>query len=220
MKTEIKGKPSFGYISTDLEPGESILAESDAMASMNADIDLHVKLNGNIGSAFFKKILGRESFFINEFKNNTSKPKRVTLAQSMPGDIVCRQLQGDSFCLQPGGYIASTPDVKLGLKWAGLSSFIGREGLFKLEVSGSGTVWFGAYGGIVERELAGKCIVDTSHLVGYEPNISLHMQLAGGVFSSLFGGEGLVTRLEGNGKYYIQTRSVSGLANWLNPNIT
>jgi uncharacterized protein (AIM24 family) len=41
--------------------------------------------------------------------------------------------------------------------------------------------------------------------------------LAGGIFSSLFGGEGLVLKLKGNGKIKLQTRSLGGLAGWLNP---
>jgi uncharacterized protein (TIGR00266 family) len=128
-------------------------------------------------------------------------------------------LDGGSFCFQPGAYIASTPDTILGLGWAGIASMVGREGLFRLSVQGQGSVWFGAYGALVEKELDGECIVDTGHLVAYEPTINLHMQLAGGIFSSLFSGEGLVTRLEGKGKYYLQTRSISGLAGWLNPKI-
>ena len=58
--------------------------------------------------------------------------------------------------------------------------------------------------------------MDTSHLVGYEPQMKLKVQLAGGILSSLFSGEGLVTRVTGTGKIVIQTRSISGLAGWVN----
>ena len=34
-----------------------------------------------------------------------------------------------------------------------------------------------------------------------------------------FGGEGLVTRVVGRGKIVIQTRSLDGLKNWLNPRL-
>jgi uncharacterized protein (AIM24 family) len=49
--------------------------------------------------------------------------------------------------------------------------------------------------------------------------MKLKVQLAGGIFSSFFGGEGLVTRVEGVGQIVIQTRSLSGLAGWLNPKL-
>src|SRR5690606_31257740 len=119
--------------------------------------------------------------------------------------------------LQPGAYIASTNGVTLGLSWAGFVSWIAREGLFRLKVSGKGDVFYGAYGALVEKHIDGEYIVDTAHLVSYDPTIKLKLQLAGGIFSSLFGGEGLVTRVEGKGNIVIQSRSISGLASWLNP---
>jgi len=218
MNTTIAGRPSFAHMHVDLDPGESIIAESDAMASM-ADLDLTAKFNGGFFSGLCKKFLGGESLFINEFKNNTTGPRRVTLVQPTPGDMGVIELNGNSLCLQPGAYIASTPGVKLGVKWAGFASFIGQEGLFKLVVSGTGTVWYGAYGALLERAVDGEFIVDTSHLVTYEPQLKLKVQLAGGLFSSFFGGEGLVTRINGKGNIVIQTRSLEGLKSWLNPRL-
>jgi uncharacterized protein (TIGR00266 family) len=219
MNTTIEGRPSFAHLHVDLAPGESIIAESDAMASMSADLDMKAKFNGGFFSGLCKKFLGGESLFINVFTNNTDGPRRVTLVQPTPGDMGVIELNGNSMCLQPGAYIASTPGVKLGLKWAGFASFLGREGLFKLIVSGTGTVWYGAYGALLEKPVDGEFIVDTSHLVTYEPQLKLKVQMAGGIFSSFFGGEGLVTRVNGKGNVVIQTRSLEGLKSWLNPRL-
>jgi uncharacterized protein (AIM24 family) len=49
--------------------------------------------------------------------------------------------------------------------------------------------------------------------------MKLKLQMAGGLFSSIFGGEGFVTRVEGKGKIILQSRSLSGLAGWLNPKL-
>ena len=219
MQATIAGAPAFAHVHVDLDPGESIVAESDAMASMAADLDLTAKLNGGFFSALAKRFLGGESLFVNVFTNNTKQTKRVTLVQPTPGDIRRLDLKGRGICLQPTAYIASTPGLALGVKWAGIGSFIGREGLFKLIVSGTGTLWYGAYGGLLEKEIDGEYIVDTGHLVAYGPAMKLKMQLAGGIFSSFFGGEGLVTRVEGRGPITIQTRSLGGLAGWLNPKL-
>ena len=219
MQAKIEGSPSFSHIHVDLAPGESIVAESDAMASMAADLDLKARFNGGLLAGLAKKFLGGESLFVNEFTNNTREEKRVTLVQATPGEIRAEHLQDDAICLQPGAYVASTPGLKLGLRYAGLGSFIGREGLFKLLVSGTGTLWYGAYGGLLEKNVRGQYIVDTAHLVAYRPHMKLKAQLAGGIFSSFFGGEGLVTRVEGDGTIVIQTRSLSGLAGWLNPKL-
>lgn len=219
MHCELKGSPSFAYMNVALEPGESIQAEADAMTTMNADLDLKAKLNGGLLRGIAKSVLGGESLFINRFSNTTSAPLQLTLAQGLPGDSVAYDLNQGPVCLQPGAFIAATTDAEMGTRWAGLRSGISREGFFKLQVSGTGTVWFGAYGGIIEREIDGEYIVDTSHLVAYEESIELKLQWAGGFLSSIFGGEGLVTRVQGKGRIWIQTRSLSGLSGWLNPKI-
>ena len=219
MKANIHGSPSFAYLDMELAPGESIIAESDAMATMAADLNLKARLNGGLVSGLCKKLLGKESLFISEFTNTCGENRRITLAQSNPGDITTLDLQGRALCLQPGAYIASTNRVKLGLQWAGFVSGISREGFFRLTVSGEGSVWFGAYGGLIEKEIDSEFIVDTAHLVAYEPQLKLKLKLAGGFFSSFFSGEGLVTRIEGKGKIWLQTRSLPSLVGWLNPKL-
>nr|WP_324257302.1 TIGR00266 family protein [Cellvibrio fontiphilus] len=217
MKTEIKGSQAFSYIEVELQPGETIISESNAMSSMDAALDLKAKLNGGFFKGLMRKYLGGESLFINHFTNNTPQPRRMTLVQGTPGEICQRRMDKDEIFLQPSAFVACTQGVKLELVWAGLVSFIAREGLFRLKISGSGDVFYGAYGALLEREIDGEYIVDTSHLVAYEPGIKLKLQLAGGIFSSFFGGEGLVTRVEGKGKIIIQSRSITGLSGWLNP---
>ncbi|AMA50511.1 MULTISPECIES: TIGR00266 family protein [Flavobacterium] len=220
MRIKTEGKPAFAYVMVELEPGETIIAESDAMSSMSAELDLDAKFNGGFFVGLARKFFGGESLFINHFTNNTSKTLSLHLTQATPGDIEIKELDGtQSYCIQRGSYIASEAGVKLGVKWAGLGSLIGGEGLFKLVVSGTGRVIFGAYGGILEKEIDGEYIVDTGHLVAYEPGMKLKPQLSGGIFSSFFGGEGFVTRVEGKGKIYIQTRNLSGLVSWINRQI-
>ena len=216
METVIAGKPAFAYVQVDLDPGESIIAESDAMSTMHADLDLETRLNGGLIGGVLRKFLGGESLFINTFTNRTAARRRLTLVQKTPGDMECVELNNETIYFQPGAYLCSTPGVKINLQYAGLASFIGGEGLFKLKLSGTGRVWYGAYGALMEREIDGELIVDSSHLVAYRDGIRLKVQLAGGLVSSLLGGEGLVTRVEGKGRIIIQSRSLSGLAKWIN----
>ncbi len=189
------------------------------MASMAVEIDIQTKLNGNFFSALLKKFLGDESFFINEYKNISNSPKRITLTQATPGNIKEMELHNSSICLQPGAYIASSPGLHLGIRYAGIASFIAREGLFKLEVSGTGKLFYGAYGGIIEKEVVGEYIVDSGYLVAYEPHLKLSLRLAGGIISSILSGEGIVTKVTGNGKIQLQSRSIEGLASWINPHL-
>ena len=214
METEVRDKPAFANILVKMDSGESIIAESDAMASMSASIQIKTKLNGGFINALLRRFFGGESFFINEFV--ATETSELVLTQPYPGDIECIELSGDNFFLQPGAYIASQPSVKLGLSWAGFASWIGGEGLFRLKVSGHGKIWFGAYGGIFAKEISGTYVVDTGHLVAYENTIQMKVGMAGGIFSSFFSKEGLVSRIQGPGKIYLQSRSIDGLTAWIN----
>lgn len=214
MEIQVRNRPSFANLLVRLARGDRIVAESDAMASMSSGITLTPRWNGGFWRAILRRLFGGESLFINEFAADPGG--ELVLTQPFPGDIECMELRGTSLYLQPGAFLACDPGVVLGLGYAGLASFVAREGLFRMQVHGTGRVWFGGYGGILTKEINGEYIVDSGHLVAYEPSISLHLGLAGGIFSSLFGGEGLVLRLRGQGRVYLQSRSMSGLAQWVN----
>jgi uncharacterized protein (TIGR00266 family) len=217
VHTEIRNKPSFANIHVKLEPGDKVIAEADAMASMSSSIDMSTKWSGGVVRGILKRVFGGESMFVNTF--TTRSGGELVLTQGFPGDIECIELNGNTMFLQPGAFIACEPGVKLGLGWAGLKMFVAREGLFRLKVSGTGRVWFGAYGGIFQREIDGEYIVDSGHLVAYEPSIGIRIGMAGGIFSSFFSGEGLVTRVSGPGRIYMQSRSFGGLAAWANAHL-
>ncbi|NCC23268.1 MAG: TIGR00266 family protein [Alphaproteobacteria bacterium] len=219
MDYTIEGGPAFANVHVTLAPGDRIATESGAMASMDTGLRHRSRTNGGFFAALGRKLFGGESFFVNDYRNDSRQPKRIVLTQATPGEIRAAELNGNGLFLQPRSYIASTPGVKLSIRWAGFRSWIAREGLFRQHVSGHGTVWYGAYGRIYEREMDGEFLVDTSHLVAYEEGVKIRMQLSGGLISSLTSGEGLLTRLSGKGKVYIQTRSLAGLATTINPKL-
>jgi uncharacterized protein (TIGR00266 family) len=215
MKCDIKYKPAFSAIFVTLEPGEKIIAEAGAMASMDSQVTIKTELAGGLLTAFAKKFFGGESLFVNVFSNETKQYVNLVLTQSVVGDIQEIELQGKEMYFQPGAYIASTPGVKMGVRWAGFSSWLAGEGLFKLRLSGRGRVFFGAYGGITKKAINGEFIVDSGHLVAYEPGIQMGIKLSNGLVGSFTSGEGLVNRLSGKGNIYLQSRSIGGLVGFL-----
>lgn len=215
MKYEIRYKPSFATAFITLEPGENLIAEAGAMASMDAGIVVETSFSGGFLPALLRKFLGGESLFVNTFKNQTQRNLQVVLTQSTTGDMEWVELKNKKLCLQPGAYIAHSGRINLGVHWAGFASFFAREGLFKLLLSGQGAVLIGAYGGMSKRRVRGEFIVDSGHLVAYESTIKMNIKLAGGLVGSVTSGEGLVNRLVGNGDIYLQSRSVSGLVRFL-----
>jgi len=218
VKYEIRYKPAFAAIFISLSPGDSIIAESGAMVSMDAQLSLKTSFSGGFFSGLLKKFFGGESLFVNTYTNNTNQTLQLVLTQSAIGDISnIDLLGGKEICFQPGAYIAHTPGVKIGIEWAGITSWLAGEGLFKLKLSGEGRVFFGAYGGLTQKRINGEFIVDTGHLVAYEPGLKMKLGLPGGLIGSITSGEGLVNRISGQGDIYLQSRSIDGLVNYLRP---
>ncbi len=219
MKYDIRYKPAFAAVFVTLQPGESLMSEPGAMASMDGALTVTTQLAGDLVFALLRKFLGGESLFINRFSNSDRSPHEVVLTQPNIGDIAVIPLEDSSICVQPGAYIAHIGDVKIGVQWAGFSSWLAREGLFKLKLSGKGRVFLGTYGGFTKTHIDGSFIVDSGHLVAYDPSISMNIQLAGGLIGSVTSGEGLVNRLTGSGDIYLQSRSIDGLVRFLKTQI-
>lgn len=220
MRYDIRYKPAFATAFMTLQPGEAIIAEAGAMASMDGALTMTTQFSGGLGSALLRKFFGGESLFVNVFRNKESRPLEVVLTQSTIGDLEVLELKaGEAICLQPGAYIASTTSAKLGVQWAGFSSWFAGEGLFRLSIKGPGLLLFGAYGGIQKYQVNGEFVVDSGHLVAYPPDFKMSIGLAGGLIGSVTSGEGLVNRLKGTGTIYLQSRSVDGLVRFLRPKL-
>ena len=123
--------------------------------------------------------------------------------------------------LQSGSYLAAPESVDVDSKWGGAKTFFSREGLFMLKCSGVGELVVSSYGAIQGIDLAAgqSYVVDTGHMVGWEEGVSYEVHKAGNWKATVLGGEGLVVRLTGPGRVYIQTRSPDGFLSWLIPKL-
>src|SRR5690606_2454322 len=154
-----------------------------------------------------RRMFGGESFFRNTF-HAKDRAGEVLLAQPLCGDLRLLDLTPAGYLIQSSSYVASTPDVSIDTKVGGLRSMFAGEGVFLLEAKGAGQVLVGAFGGIEELRCDGSIIVDTGHLVAWDAGLSYRVERsASGLLGSLLSGEGLVCRLEGRGRVFIQTRN-------------
>ena len=220
MKTEILYRPAFSLAIVNLDPNETIQAESGAMVSMSADLGMETKAKGGILKSLARAALGGESFFMNTF---TASPRggMISLAPSLPGDVIELTLNNQTVFVQSGSYLASSTGVSVDTSWGGAKTFFAREGLILLKVGGAGNVIISSYGAIHEVILAAgeKYVVDTGHLVTFESTINFVVRKVAGWKSTIFGGEGLVVELTGPGKITLQTRSQDAFINWLIPKL-
>ncbi|MEM6931371.1 MAG: AIM24 family protein, partial [Myxococcota bacterium] len=59
--------------------------------------------------------------------------------------------------------------------------------------------------------------VDTGHVVAFTKGLKYSLEGVGGLFQTVFSGEGLVIRFRGRGKIWMQTRDVPMFVDWLEP---
>lgn len=118
-----------------------------------------------------------------------------------------------------GCFLACTPGVNIKANFGGWKAFFSGGGAFLLEASGNGDLFFNSFGGIVEKEINGEFIVDTGHVVAFDPSLDYKITGMGSFKSTMLSGEGMVMRFSGNGKLYLQTRNVSSIASWLTPRL-
>ena len=215
MDVDIVGNPDYGQLRVRLRAGERFIAEGGSMAWMDSDIQSKARLLGGFFSALIRRVTGGESLFVGEY--TTDRGGEAAFSPAQPGSVQRMALTGNSIMLTAGSFMACTPGINLSTKFGGLRAMFSGEGLFLMECSGTGEVFFNAYGSIIEKRINGSFIVDTGHVVAWEPSLSYSIQGMGGLKSTLLSGEGLVMRFSGTGTIYLQTRTLPGIASWLTP---
>jgi len=220
MEHELQYRPTFALLSLSLESGEQAVAEAGALVSHGDGITIETGTRGGIWGSL-KRQIGGESFFVNTF--TADREAKLSLAPPLPGDVIRHDLgsAGGDIVVQSGSFLASGPDIDVDTRWGSAKTFFGGEGLFMLRLSGTGPTFLSSYGAIEEIELAAgeTFTVDAGHLVAFEADIEYELEMVGGLKSTLFSGEGLVSRFEGPGKLWLQSRSQDAFISWLAPKL-
>ncbi|HEX8336978.1 MAG TPA: TIGR00266 family protein [Pyrinomonadaceae bacterium] len=215
---EILHQPSFALAVVRLAAEQSIQAEAGAMVSMSANVELQSQMKGGLVGAL-KRAVGGESAFVSTFTARGG-PGEVTFAPGSPGDIAAIELSNQLFFVQSSSYLAGDAGLQVDTRWGGAKSFFGGEGLFVLQVSGTGLLLLSSFGAIHRKRLAAGegYVVDTGHLVAWEGTTQYTLRkAAAGLFRSMVSGEGVVAEFTGPGEILIQTRNLAALAGLLKP---
>jgi uncharacterized protein (TIGR00266 family) len=189
------------------------------MVSMSSNVDLQSEMKGGVFGAL-KRAVGGESAFVSTFTANGG-PGEVALAPGAPGDVVGIEMQGQTFMVQSSSYLAGDTSLVVDTKFGGTKSFFGGEGLFLLQVSGTGLLLISSFGAIYRRTLrqGEQYVVDTGHLVAWEGHMQYNIRKAAksGYLRSFLSGEGMVAEFAGPGEILIQTRNLAAFAGLLKP---
>jgi uncharacterized protein (TIGR00266 family) len=188
------------------------------MVSMSANVELQSQMKGGLMGAF-KRAVGGESAFVSTFTARGG-PGEVTFAPGGPGDIAAVEMGGQLFYVQSSSYLAGDISLSVDTRWGGAKSFFGGEGLFVMQVSGTGLLLLSSFGAIHRKRLqpGERYVVDTGHLVAWEGTTQYTLRkAASGFFRSLVSGEGVVAEFTGPGEVLIQTRNLAAFAGLMKP---
>lgn len=215
---EVLHQPAFALAVVRLQAEQSIQAEAGAMVSMSANVELQSQMKGGLFGAL-KRAAGGESAFVSTFTARGG-PGEVTFAPGGPGDIAAVEMGDQLFFVQSSSYLAGDVGLTVDTKWGGAKSFFGGEGLFVLQVSGTGVLLVSSFGAIHRKQLdhGERYVVDTGHLVAWEGTTQYSLRkAAAGFFRSIASGEGVVAEFSGPGEILIQTRNLAAFAGLMKP---
>lgn len=211
MNIDIEMRPGSSVAKVTMNAGEVLTAEGGAMIAMSNDMQIetttHQKGKGGLMKGL-KRMIGGEGLFINHYTAG-SNGGDLYLAPTLPGDMFVKELNDETLVITGGGYLASEHGIDVSPTWGGLgNAFLGGENFIWIKVTGTGKVIINSYGEIYPVEVDGAHIVDTGHIVAYEPSLEMKITKAGSSWmSSMLGGEGFVAKFSGKGIVWCQSHN-------------
>jgi len=208
-----------------LQPGQELYAEAGKMVYKQPQVAWETRMSGKtlgdkLLGALKRKLMG-ESLFLTYFR--ASIPGEVGFAGSYPGRVQAFELKaGQNIFVQRDAFVVAQSSVQLNIalvKRLG-AGFFGGEGFILEQLTGPGTVFIHAGGDFVEFTLAaGESLqIDTGCIVAFDETVDYDIQLAGGIRTALFGGEGLfLATLTGPGRVIVQSLTLQKMRRELAP---
>ncbi len=206
------------FVEVELDPDEAVIAEAGMMMYMGPGIEFETRMGDGSESGVMGKLFGAakramtsESLFLTHFKNKSKHVDRVAFAAPYPGQIKAVDLGelGGELLAQKDAFLCAAKGTKLSVAFTKRlgAGFFGGEGFVLQRLEGDGNVFLHAGGTVIEKVLDGERLrIDTGCLVAFEPGIDYDIELAGGLKSMVFGGEGMfLTTLEGRGRVWLQS---------------
>ena len=208
-----------------LKPGQEVFAEAGKMVYKQPQVSWETRMSGQtlgekLLGAVKRKIMG-ESLFLTYFRSSSAG--EVGFAGSYPGRIQPFTLAaGQSILAQRDSFLVAEATATLNIAMVRKlgAGFFGGEGFILEKLTGPGTIFIHGGGDFVEFQLPpGEVLqVDTGSLVAFDESVDYDIQMAGGIRTALFGGEGFfLATLRGPGRVIIQSMTLSKLRQELTP---
>ena len=209
------------FLEVNLNKGQKIFCESDAMVYMSSSLDLTGRTNGGFMRAIFRNIANGESLFQQEIHAIRGNGNALLAPVTQGGIVLLEVDDSTQYNVADGAFLASTEHVQLTAKTQSITgALFGKTGGFFIgQTSGSGELAVNGFGTlyILDIDTAPNEyeIIDNGHIVAWQinPNYSIGVStkkdsgLFKNMFNSLISSEGLVFKVSGKGKVVICSRN-------------
>ena len=226
MRSVISGG-ALPVLHVDLEPGETLVAETGQLSWMSGNVVLNTTTAAAGAAGFLGAVtraFGGGGLFLTEYTAGGGLPGEVAFAAHVPGAIIELDVSpaGPAYLVHRHGFVCATPGVVLGAaiqRSLGAGVF-GGDGFRLQRLSGRGRAFIELGGHVVARTLAAgeTLLVHPGHVGLFEDSVGFDITTIRGIRNVLFGGDGLfLARLTGPGRIWLQTLTVPGLAQAVQP---
>jgi uncharacterized protein (TIGR00266 family) len=225
MQTRVAGT-TMPILEITMAPGEHLIAEGGDVSWLTPGFGMDTSTRfGSGGRGGFmsglKRALGGGQLFLTEY---TAPPHGgfVAFAAQLPG--VIREIRidrVDTFMVQSGAYMCSTPDVEIsvGLQKKLGAGIFGGAGVVFQRLAGQGTAWIQLAGEIVEYELGvgQSMLIHPGHLALYRAEMGLEFATVKGIKNKFFGDSLMLAQIHGPGHVWLQSLTPARLAAAIEP---
>jgi uncharacterized protein (TIGR00266 family) len=209
-------------LEVNLQPDESIVAESGELSWMTASIGLQsgAQVGGQTGGLFgaISRAVSGSTIFMTQYFAYEA-PGQVGFATKAPGAILPIEMPAGhpGYLVHRHGFLAGGPQVQLtvAIQQRLGGAVFGGTGFFLQKVQGQGPWWCELQGEVVEKDLQpGETIrVHPGHVGMLDAGVQFSVTTVPGIRNVLFGGDGLfLVQLTGPGKVWLQSLPLPNLA--------
>lgn len=215
------------FLHCNLQRGDSIYCEANAMVMMESNLELKGKLQGGIMQSLMRRFANDESLFQQEIEAVHGEGDCL-LAPTLDGDMQIIEVGAQQYTLSDGAFVAAQKGVQVNAniqRNLGGAVFGDTGGFVVMQTQGKGQLVVSGFGSLFEIEVTPDkdVIIDNGHVVCWDSNLDYRLAVStskkkgfmGNIINSVTSGEGMVLNFSGKGKVIICSRNRDSYQGWL-----
>ncbi|MFW2178398.1 MULTISPECIES: TIGR00266 family protein [unclassified Moraxella] len=215
------------FLHCNLQRGDAIYCEANAMVMMESNLELKGQMRGGIMQSLMRRFANDESLFQQQIEA-THGEGDCLLAPTLDGDMQILDVGAVQYTLSDGAFVAAhtTVDIRANIQRnLGGAVFGDTGGFMVMQTQGQGQVVVSGFGSLFEIDVTPEkdVVIDNGHVVCWDSRLQYSLSMAtsqkkgflGNIINSVTSGEGMVLKFSGHGKVVICSRNRDTYQGWV-----